>query len=130
MLPADRLITIVRQSFPDFGAPNRNVCFPRWADTFNLTAYDRLSTKDGRDTESTRAINNRPMSSRSQALFRSITEVKHVLRQHDLQINQQSRSSSSLVSGPEMVLENLACVVGRNSIEVGTTVSTQATPPS
>src|ERR1700694_951338 len=36
------------------------------------------------DTEITRAIDNRPMSSRSQALFRSITEVKHVLRQHYL----------------------------------------------
>jgi hypothetical protein len=49
-----------------------------------MLAYYRLSTKGGYDREITRAIDNRPMSSRSQALFRSITEVKHVLRQHDL----------------------------------------------
>ena len=67
------------------------------------------------------------MSSRSQALFRSITEVKHVLRQHYLQLNQQSRSSFTLVSGPEMVLEYPAYVAGRNSAEVGTTVPVQAT---
>jgi hypothetical protein len=66
------------------------------------------------------------MSSRSQALFRSITEVEHVLRQQYLQFNQQSRSSTTLISGPEMVLENSACVAGRNSTEVGTTVPTQA----
>jgi hypothetical protein len=63
-----------------------------------------LSTKGACDKESTRAIDNRPMSSRSQALFRSITEVEHVLRQHYLQFNQQSRSSFSLVTGPETVL--------------------------
>ena len=92
------------------------------------TAYYRLSTKGG--TEITRAFDNRPMSSRSQALFRSITEVEHVLRQHYLQFNQQSRSSSTLNSGPEMVLENSACVAVRNSTEVGTTVRTQTTPPT
>ena len=48
----------------------------------------RLSISGGYDTEITRAIDNRPMSSRSQALFRSITEVEHVLRQHGLQFNQ------------------------------------------
>ena len=56
-----------------------------------MLAYYRLSTKGGHDTEITRAIDNRPMSSRSQALFRSSTEVKHVLRQHDF--NQHSRRS-------------------------------------
>jgi hypothetical protein len=49
-----------------------------------MLAYHRLSTKGGYDTEIARAIDNRPMSSRSQALFRSTKEVKHVLRQHDL----------------------------------------------
>lgn len=58
-----------------------------------MPAYCRLSTKSGYDRQITRAIDNRPMSSRSQALFRSITEVKHVLRQHDLQFNQHSRRS-------------------------------------
>jgi hypothetical protein len=43
------------------------------------TAY-RLSTKERCDTEIIRAIDNHPMSSRSQALFRSTKEVKHVLR--------------------------------------------------
>jgi hypothetical protein len=65
------------------------------------------------------------MSSRSQALFRSITEVKHVLRQHYL--NQQSGSIFSLVSGREMVLEDPAYVAGRNSTEMGTTAAVQAT---
>jgi len=55
------------------------------------------------------------MSSRSQALFRSITEVKHVLRQHYLQFNRHSRRTFTLVSGPHMVLENSARVAGRNS---------------
>jgi uncharacterized protein YjiS (DUF1127 family) len=50
------------------------------------------------------------MSSRSQALFRSITEVKHVLRQHHMQFNQHSRRSYPLFFGPEMVLENSFCV--------------------
>jgi hypothetical protein len=49
-----------------------------------MLAYYRLSTEGGYDKEITRAFDNRPMSSRSQALFRSIKEVKHVLRQHDL----------------------------------------------
>jgi hypothetical protein len=57
-----------------------------------------LSTKGGCDIKNTRAFDNRPMSSRSQALFRSITEVEHVLRQHYLQFNQQSRSSSTFIS--------------------------------
>jgi len=65
--------------------------------SISLTAYYRLSTKGG--TEITRAIDNRPMSSRSQALFRSITEVKHVLRQHYLQFNQHTRRSFTLFSG-------------------------------
>src|SRR3977135_4272675 len=39
----------------------------------------RLSSKGEYDTEITRAFDNRPMSSRSQALFRSITEVKPCL---------------------------------------------------
>jgi hypothetical protein len=48
-----------------------------------MLAYYRLSTTGGYGTEITRAIDNRPMSFRSQALFRSNTEVKHVLRQLD-----------------------------------------------
>jgi hypothetical protein len=40
------------------------------------------------------------MSSRSQALFRSIMEVKHALRQRYLQFNQHSRRSITFVSGP------------------------------
>lgn len=35
-------------------------------------------SKGSRDIESTRAIDNRPMSSRSQALFHSVTEMEHV----------------------------------------------------
>ena len=38
-----------------------------------------------------RAFDNRPMSSRSQALFRSNTEVKHALRQHYIQFNVYDR---------------------------------------
>jgi hypothetical protein len=48
-----------------------------------MIACDRLSSTEGYDKEIARAFDNRPMSSRSQALFRSNTEVKHVLRQHD-----------------------------------------------
>jgi hypothetical protein len=33
-------------------------------------------------TEVTRAIDNHPISSRSQALFRSLTEMEHGMRQH------------------------------------------------
>ena len=55
-----------------------------------MLACCRLSTTGGYDTDITRAFDNRPMSSRSQALFRSITEVKHALRQHYLQFNQHS----------------------------------------
>ena len=76
-----------------------------------MLAYYRLSAGGGYDTEITRAIDNRPMSSRSQALFRSITEVKHVLRQHDLQFNLHYPRSFTLFSGPQMV-ENSACVAG------------------
>ena len=64
-----------------------------------MLAYYRLSTTGGYDTEITRAIDNRPMSFRSQALFRSNTEMKHVLRQHYLQFNQHSRRSFNRVSG-------------------------------
>ena len=39
------------------------------------------------------------MSSRNQALFRSIEEVKHTLRQHDQQFNYYSRRSFSHFSG-------------------------------
>jgi hypothetical protein len=60
-----------------------------------MTAEYRLSTTGEYDTEITRAIDNRPMSSRSQALFRSDTEVKHVLRQY----NQHSRRSFPVFSG-------------------------------
>jgi hypothetical protein len=87
-----------------------------------MLAYYRLSTKGGYDREITRAIDNRPMSSRSQALFRSITEVKHVLRQHHLQFNQHSRRSYPLFSGPKTVLENSFCVACRNSPVVGKTM--------
>ena len=54
------------------------------------------------------------MSFRSQVLFRSITEVKHVLRQHYLKFNQHSRRSFNFLSGAEMVRENSVCVAGRN----------------
>ena len=54
------------------------------------------------------------MSSRSQALSRSFVEVRHVLRQYCVQFNQQSRSSFTIVSGPEMALENPARVAGQN----------------
>jgi hypothetical protein len=64
-----------------------------------MLAYYRLSTTGGYDTEITRAIDNRPMSFRSQALFRSNTEMKHVLRQHYLQFNQHSRRSFNRFSG-------------------------------
>src|SRR5882757_6897038 len=87
----------------------------------------RLSAKPGYDREIVRAIDNRPMSSRSQALFRSITEKKHVLRQHDLQSSHHSRRNFTLVSEPWMVLENPACVADRNSPVVGPTVRVQAT---
>ena len=59
------------------------------------------------------------MSSRSQALFRSNTEVKHVLRQHYRQFNVYFRRTCTLFSGPELV-ENSASVAGRNSTGVGT----------
>jgi hypothetical protein len=64
------------------------------------SAYFPLRGKGGCGIEITRAIDNRPMSSRSQALFRSIMEVKHALRQRYLQFNQHSRRSFTLVSGP------------------------------
>jgi hypothetical protein len=59
-----------------------------WLNRVDFGMYYRWSAKGGRVTESTRAPDNHPMSSRSQALFRSITEVEHVLRQHGLQFNQ------------------------------------------
>jgi hypothetical protein len=64
-----------------------------------MLACYRLSTTGGHDREITRAIDNRPMSFRSQALFRSNTEMKHVLRQHYLQFNQHSRRSFNRFSG-------------------------------
>ena len=44
-----------------------------------MLACYRLSTTGAYDTEITRAIDNRPMSFRSQALFHSITGVKPCL---------------------------------------------------
>ena len=67
------------------------------------------------------------MSSRSQALFRSITEVEHVLRQRDRQFNQYPRLGSGLISEPWMVLEHPLCMAVRNSTEVGTTMPVQRT---
>src|ERR1700709_2633421 len=92
-----------------------------------MLAYYRLSTGGGYDRVITRAIDNRPMSSRGEALFHSTTEKKHVLRQHYLQFSHGSRPSFTLVSGPWVVLENPACVAGRNSPVVGSTVRVQAT---
>ena len=77
-----------------------------------MLAYYRLSTKGGYDTEITRAIDNRPMSSRSQALFRSDTEMKHVLRQHYQQFDAYYRRTFTVLSGPWMVVENPARVAG------------------
>jgi hypothetical protein len=65
-----------------------------------MLSYYRLSATVGYDTEITRAIDNRPMSSRSQALFRSDTEVKHVLRQHYQQFDVFYRRTFTLFSGP------------------------------
>ena len=67
------------------------------------------------------------MSSRSQALSRSFAEVRHVLRQYCVQSTQQSRSSFTIVSGPEMALENPARVAGQNRTGVGTAVPAPAT---
>ena len=64
-----------------------------------MLAYYRLSTTGTYDTKIARAIDNRPMSSRSQALFRSDTEVKHVLRQHCVQFNVHDRRTFTLFSG-------------------------------
>ena len=75
-----------------------------------MLAYYRLSTGGGYDKVITRAIDNRPMSSRGEALFHSITEKKHVLRQHYRQFRHRSRRNFPLVSEPWMVLENPACV--------------------
>ena len=52
-----------------------------------MIAEYRLSTTGAHDTVVARAIDNRPISFRSQALFHSITEVEHVVRQHYLQFN-------------------------------------------
>src|ERR1700754_3388865 len=89
--------------------------------------YYRLSTGGGHDTEIIRAIDNRPMSSRSEALFHSLTEKKHVLRQHTRQFSHHPRRNFPFISGPRMALENPACVVERNSTVVGSTVRVPAT---
>src|SRR5437899_7046426 len=81
----------------------------------------------GRDTVIARVSDNRPMSSRSQALSRSFVEVRHVLRQHCVQFNQQSRSSFTIVSGPETTLENPARVSGKNRTGGGTAVPASET---
>src|SRR3954464_15458003 len=77
----------------------------------------RLSAEGGCDTDVARAFDNRPISSRSQALFRSITEVKHALRQH--QFNHYFQRSITLFSRPSMVVENPACMAGGDSPRVG-----------
>ena len=63
-----------------------------------MLAYYRLSTGGEYDTKIARAIDNRPMSSRGEALFHSIMEKKHVLRQHTLQFSHRSRRSFTLFS--------------------------------
>src|SRR6187549_1270315 len=73
------------------------VCFRSQADS-----GCRLSGNSEHGTEVTRAIDNRPMSSRSQALFHSLMEMEHALRQQDLQFKQHFRQS---FSDPQMVLE-------------------------
>ena len=60
-----------------------------------MIAECRLSATGTHDTVGVRAIDNRPISFRSQALFRSDTEVKHALRQ----FNQHSRRSFPVFSG-------------------------------
>ena len=92
-----------------------------------MLAYYRLSSRGGYDTEITRAIDNRPMSSRGEALFHSIMEKKHVMRQHYLQFSHHFRGNFIVISEPWMVLENPACVADRNSTVVGSTVRVQAT---
>src|SRR5436190_16204876 len=44
-----------------------------------MRACDRLNARGARDTKFTRVVDNRPMSSRSQALFRSLMEKKPCL---------------------------------------------------
>src|SRR3979411_1341459 len=83
--------------------------------------------KVGCDTVTARVSDNRLMSSPSKALVRSFVEVRHVFRQHCVQFNQQSRSSFTMVSGPEMVQENPARVAGQNRTGVGTAVPAPAT---
>ena len=77
-----------------------------------------LKAGRARGTQLSRAINNRPTSSRSQALFRSITEVKHALRQRNRYFELLS-SHSFTVHFRSQVLEEL--VAGRDGVEVGTT---------
>ena len=83
-----------------------------------MRAWYRLSTRGGYDIEITRAIDSRPMSSRSEALFHSITEKKHALRQHTRQFSHHSQRNFNLILEPWMVRENPACVVDRNSTVV------------
>jgi len=84
----------------------------------------RLSTRDGYDTQIARDIDNRPMSSRSQVLFRSNTEVKHVLRQHCFQFDLHHQPVCTASSRRSLV-EDSACVAGWNSVRVGTTIPVQ-----
>ena len=115
--------------FPYLALPPAQRNDPAFPDGLHchLTACCCLSAESGRDTETTRAFDNRPMSSRSEALFHSITEVEHVLRQHDRQFNQHSRCSSGLVSRPSMVVEHSVWMAVRTGTGVGTRVPVQAT---
>jgi hypothetical protein len=92
-----------------------------------MAATYRLSSRGGYDIEITRAIDSRPMSSRSEALFHSITEKKHALQQHHRQFGHLSQRNVTFISGPWMVLENPAGVADGNSTVVGSTVRVQAT---
>jgi len=56
----------------------------------------------------TRAVDNRPISFRSQVLFCSVSEMKHVLRQHYQQFNQHSWRSFTGFFRPWVVMENPA----------------------
>ncbi len=69
----------------------------------------------------TRAVDNRPMSFRGQALSRSILEVRHVLRQRELYFSKRYRDGLVVIPGPWLVLENPAFMAGPNGLGVRAT---------
>jgi hypothetical protein len=111
---------LIRQA----GSPRLHLRWSRCTDEPTLMVRPRLKTKRVHDTQLSRAINNRPMSSRSQALFRSISEMKHALRQRNPCSELLSSHSFTVLFGSQ-VLEEL--VAGRDDVEVGTTNPVQGT---